>query len=215
MSARTRFMTSGGISCAAASWPTVRPRHKQRISFMAPNLLRRHRARQVSRHSSRSCTSLPAPLRRLARPLRRQRADMPPRVRHHVGEEWQRDLGETNEHRRVVPIVLGEEEGAWVQLHEDVALADGRELHNEHGIIVAEAREESVIKKEGRHAVGAALDDIRQGEQQASSGENRYSPSLGLSFHAASREDAWYWSANRRLSARKYQLLAITRSIEF
>ena len=73
---------------------------------------------------------------------------MPPRVRHHVTEERQRDLGETNEHR----------------------------------IIVAEAREESAIKKEGRHAVGAALDDIRQAEQQAASGGNRYSPSLGLSF---------------------------------
>ena len=218
-------MTSGGISWAAANWPTVRPRHKQWISFIAPNLLRRHQARQVSRlsigrrytarnwghrhtlaqraprlslaprssgahqldacpprRSSRSCAALPAPLRRLARPLRRQRADMPPRVRHHVTEERQRDLGETNEHRRVVPIVLGEEEGTWVQLHEDLALADRRELHNEHRIIVAEAREESAIKKEGRHAVGAALDDIRQAEQQAASGGNRYSPSLGFSF---------------------------------
>src|SRR5206468_5377058 len=59
---------------------------------------------------------IPTPLRGLARPPWRQRADMGPRLGHNVAEKRRRNLSQPHEHGRVVPIVLCIEEGARVQL---------------------------------------------------------------------------------------------------
>jgi hypothetical protein len=53
--------------------------------------------------------------------------------------------------------VLGEEEGAGVELHEDLALTDRAHLQHEDRIVVSESRKKAAIQKEGGHAIRPAL----------------------------------------------------------
>src|SRR5256714_12167238 len=116
----------------------------------------------------------PDPFCRLSRATWRQRADMPPRLRHDIGEERSRNLFEPHEHRGIIAIMVCKEERARVQLNQDLALADRRELQNEHFILVPEAREKSALQKEGRHAVRPAFRDFGKAQQKLSSGLNSY-----------------------------------------
>jgi len=98
---------------------------------------------------------------------------MPPRLRHDIAEERSRNLCESHKHCGIIAIVLRKEEGARVQLHQDLPLADRRELQNEHCILVPEAREKPAIQKEGGHPIRPALNDIGKVQQKLSSGLDR------------------------------------------
>ena len=86
---------------------------------------------------------------------------MTPRLGHDIGQERGRHLGQANQHRWIVSIVLGEEERSWVELHQDLALADRRQLENENRIVVAEAGEKPAIQKKRWHSIRPALDNVR------------------------------------------------------
>src|SRR2546423_6719199 len=141
---------------------------------------------------------LPDPFRRLSRAPWRQRADMPPRLRHDIGEERSRNLCEPDEHRGITAIVLAKEERIRVQLHQDLALADRRELQNEHSIIVPETREKPAIQKEGRHAIRPPLRDFGKVQQKSSSGLDRHSTNPTL-LHLGSTRNRHAAASFKRL----------------
>ena len=90
-----------------------------------------------------------------------------PRFLHYFTKQRPRHVRQANEHGRVVPVVLGEEESVGIELYEDVPLGDGAELEDENGIIVAEAREETTTQEEGWQAIRPACGDVREREQEA------------------------------------------------
>jgi len=88
-----------------------------------------------------------------------------------------------------VSVVLGEKEGAGVELHQDVTLADGPQLQHQNRIVIPESRQKAAIEKEGGHAIRAALRDVREPQQQAARVLDSDSTRLGflgtiLAWHA-------------------------------
>src|SRR5437879_6897928 len=81
---------------------------------------------------------------------------MAPRLRHDIDQERARDCRQAYEDGGIVPIVLGKEEGAWIQLHQDITLADRCQLEHENRVIVAESCEKPTIQEEGRHTIRPA-----------------------------------------------------------
>jgi hypothetical protein len=63
--------------------------------------------------------------------------------------------------------VLCEEEHTGIELHKDVALGSGRELEDQHGILVPKASEEATIEEEGWHAIQPSFSDVGEREQES------------------------------------------------
>lgn len=82
---------------------------------------------------------------------------MAPGFRNDVRQERGRNFSEANENRRIVLVMVGEEERPSVELHEHIALTDRRQLQHEHGVLVAEASEKPTIQKKGGQAIRSAL----------------------------------------------------------
>ncbi|HSP16687.1 MAG TPA: hypothetical protein VLV78_18215 [Thermoanaerobaculia bacterium] len=89
-----------------------------------------------------------------------------PRGGHHVGQEAWRDLRETDQDRRIVAIVVGEEERLGVELHEHIAVFDRAEPQDQNGIVVPKTREELPVEQKGRETVGSAWADTLKPQQQ-------------------------------------------------
>src|SRR5207248_9915548 len=111
--------------------------------FFIPEGCRRCRA-------ARALTALHAPRRLLTWPGRRQRGYMAPRLRHDIDQQWARDFRQSNEDGGIVAVVPGEIEGEWIQLHQDITLADRSHLQHQNRCIVAESGEKPTIQEEGR-----------------------------------------------------------------
>lgn len=56
--------------------------------------------------------------------------------------------------------MLGEEERVGVEVHQNVTIADGRQLQNQHRIVVPESGEKAAVQKERRQAIRPALCDV-------------------------------------------------------
>src|SRR6266513_2546946 len=109
-------------------------------------------------------------------PTPRQRGYMAPRLRHDIDQERAGDFRQAYEDGGIVAIVLSEEEGMWIQLHQDITLADPCQLKHENGVIVAESCEKPTIQEEGRHAIRPALRNVGESEQQPARFNDAHAP---------------------------------------
>src|SRR5256886_5772651 len=130
--------------------------------------------------TARALTALPAPHRLLTWPWRRQRGYMAPRLRHDIDQERAGDFRQAYEDGGIVAIVLSEEEGMWIQLHQDITLADPCQLKHENRVIVAESCEKPTIQEEGRHAIRPALRNVGKLKQQPARFNDAHAPPPGL-----------------------------------
>lgn len=77
-------------------------------------------------------------------------------------------------------VMLGKEEGAGLELHQRLPVADRPKLQHQDRVVVSESREKTTIQrkttiqKERRKAIRSALRDVREPEQQAAGIGNRY-----------------------------------------
>jgi len=92
---------------------------------------------------------------------------MAPGFLYYLSQECGRHIGQTNQDCRIGAIVLGEEERRGIELHEHVPLADRGELQHQHGVLIPEPREEPAIHEVRGHAVGTALSDVGEPEQES------------------------------------------------
>jgi hypothetical protein len=65
--------------------------------------------------------------------------------------------------------MLREEERTRLKFHQHVTLIYRGQLEHQNCIIITKPSEEPAIKKKGRHAIGAALNDVGEGQQQPTS----------------------------------------------
>lgn len=71
-------------------------------------------------------------------------------------------------------VMLGKEEGAGLELHQRLPVADRPKLQHQDRVVVSESCEKTTIQKERRKAIRSALRDVREPEQQAAGIGNRY-----------------------------------------
>src|SRR5436190_2634793 len=94
------------------------------------------RCRQRSRSLSAAAT---------ARLLRRRRRHVLPSRSDNVAKKRLWNFHQTDQHSRIVSIVLGEEKRVRLHLHEHIAVIDRRDLQHEHGVVIAEAGEKASV----------------------------------------------------------------------
>ncbi len=76
----------------------------------------------------------------------------------------------------MVAVVVRHEAGAGVELQEDVAVADLRELEDEHRVVIPEAGEEVAVDEERGQAVRPAFSDAGEVEQQLARVREAHAP---------------------------------------
>ena len=69
-------------------------------------------------------------------------------VGHHVREKSARHFRQPDKDRWIVAVVVCEEEGSRIELHQNVTIAEFGELDYQHRIVVAEASEEATVEEE-------------------------------------------------------------------
>ena len=71
---------------------------------------------------------------------------MAPGLGDRLGKQGTRHLRQPNQDRRIVSVVVREEECGGIDLHQDVAVVDRRELQNEDLVIVPESSEKPTVQ---------------------------------------------------------------------
>ena len=103
-----------------------------------------------------------------------------PRVCQQLLEHTLRNASQPYQHRRIIAVMIGGKEHGRFVFQKTVTLVEGPRVHHEHGIIIAEAREELSGQLERRHPVTRAFFDAGQAKHELANDSRRDSSLSGL-----------------------------------